>query len=201
MNTENISLNDVLESYAFATPDGNDLAVLEQWMTRYPQFSQDLMNFAAERDLLQFDEIEQISPAEEARHLELSRQTLQNFLVSHSEKIESLTALAKKKGLKKQEFAKRLGLTVSLVQYLEKRRLKFVSIPEKIIEKTAEILQLAEEKIAEYLKQPPVSATDANFKNQTRPSEIEQKSFAEAVREDQSLSAEEKQKLLSLIND
>ena len=73
-----------------------------------------------------------------------------------------------------------------------------LSIPKAVIKKIADALETSEELVAGYLNRPPVSAVNASFKAQERPEEMKPKSFADAVREDQTLSSEEKQKLLEL---
>ncbi len=82
--------------------------------------------------------------------------------------------------------------------YLEKKRLRFSSIPKAIIARLANVLEVSETVIANYLNQLPDLATNASFKSQTRPEELEQKDFADAVRQDQSLSRAQKAELLKL---
>ena len=112
--------------------------------------------------------------------------------------LQSLVETAKAKGLSRAKFASALGLSTSLVIYLEKRRLEFATIPKTIVAKIAQILETAEEKVSDYLNQSPDFAGNASFKTETRAEVQPPKSFAEAVREDQQLSAEEKGKLLEL---
>jgi hypothetical protein len=112
--------------------------------------------------------------------------------------LQSLTDAAKAKGMNRSKFAAALGLSVSLVQYLEKRRLDYASIPKTIVSKVAEVLETGEELVKDYLNQPPGLVTNASFKATERPEDLQPKSFAEAVREDQQLSNEEKRKLLGL---
>jgi hypothetical protein len=200
--TKRASLEDVLESYAIETRgENNNFVALRQWMEKYPEYAQELMDFAAERSLIGASQSE-ISEQEVVRHLERSRQTLENFLANRSQKtensIESLTAAAQSIGMNKMKFASAIKLSLSLVMYLEKRRLQFATIPSQVIKRLAETLQTTEERIASYLDQQPDFAFNANFKAQERPEAAEQKDFAQAVREDQSLTKEQKEELLRL---
>jgi transcriptional regulator with XRE-family HTH domain len=194
------TLTEILEGYAFETPAGNDQKILQKWMERYPFFAEDLMDFAAARAVAKFSPEPEISAEEEARYREKALRNLRAFLgkSTHQSALESLTDKAKEKGMNRAKFAAALGLSVSLVQYLEKRRLDFASIPKAVIKKIADALETSEELVAGYLNRPPVSAVNASFKAQERPEEMKPKSFADAVREDQTLSSEEKQKLLEL---
>ena len=196
------NLQDVLEEYAISEPAENNLATLRQMIEKYPQFAAQLQDFAAARALIKYAPEEELNADEEARHRAIGPNNLRAVLsgkaVHAPTSLESLTDAAKTKGLNRSKFAAALGLSVSLVQYLEKRRLEFASIPRTVIVKVAEVLETGEELVANYLRLPPNLMRNASFKTNERPEEMQPKSFAEAVREDQALSGEEKRKLLDL---
>ncbi len=196
MNETN--LTDVLEEYALAAPHGFDAQILRQMTEAYPQFADELKDFAAARAVLKYAPEAEISAAVEARFQQIGMETLRTILSENAASLESLTDAAKAKGLNRTKFAAALGLSVSLVQYLEKRRLDFATIPKTVIAKVAEVLDSSETIIANYLNQSAVSPSNASFKAAERPEELKPKSFAEAVREDQQLSNEEKQRLLEM---
>ncbi len=195
------NLVDVLEEYAMAAPEGNDGQVLRSIIEKYPQFGAELEDFAAARAIVRYAPDPEFSATEEARYQEIGLNNLRKVLsgkATQQPALQSLTDTAKAKGLNRSKFAAALGLSVSLVQYIEKRRLDFASIPKAIVAKIAEVLDTGEELVANYLKLPPNLATNASFKVSGRPEEMQSKSFDEAVREDQTLSGEEKRKLLEL---
>jgi transcriptional regulator with XRE-family HTH domain len=195
------NLQDVLEEYAIKAGSENDPQILRRMIAKYPQYSAELKDFAAARAVLRFAPEEELSTEEEARFAKIGLQNLRAVLSKKeisTDVLQSLTDAAKEKGLNKKSFAAALGLSVSLVQYLEKRRLDFASIPKNLIAKVAQTLETGEEIVSAYLNQPPDFATQASFKTTTRAEEMPPKNFAEAVREDQTLSAEEKLKLLKL---
>lgn len=197
-------LEEVLEEYAAATPTGNDLKILRTLTDKYPQYRDELADFAAARAVVKYAPDEDLSTEEEKRFSETGLTNLRLVLGSlnaggaSQDALDSLTDAAKAKGLNKRGFAAALGLSVSLVQYLEKRRLAFASIPRAIIAKVAEVLEAGEEAVAAYLNQSPDIATQTSFKATERAEEMPPKDFAEAVREDQMLSPDEKRKLLEL---
>lgn len=198
-------LQDILEEYAIRTQGGNDMQVLRQMIDTYPQYAGELEDFAAARAVIRFAPDEELAPEEEARFAELGMQNLRMVLgekgssaVEIDTALHSLTDMAKAKGMNKKSFAAALGLSVSLVQYLEKRRLAFASIPGAIIAKVAQVLEAGEEAVVAYLNQPPDITAQASFKATERAEEMPPKDFAEAVREDQMLSPDEKRKLLEL---
>jgi transcriptional regulator with XRE-family HTH domain len=198
-------LQEILEEYALRTEGGNDMRLLRQMIDSYPQYAEELEDFAAARAVIRFAPDEEFAPEEEARFAELGMQNLRMFLgekgsnaVASDAALQSLTDRAKAKGMNKKSFAAALGLSVSMVQYLEKRRLAFASIPQAIIAKVGEVLEAGEEAVAAYLNQSPDTAAQASFKATERAEEMPPKDFAEAVREDQMLSPDEKRKLLEL---
>ncbi len=196
MNETN--LTDVLEEYALAAPHGFDQQILQRMTEEYPQFADDLNDFAAARAVIKYAPEAKISIEDEARYRQIGMETLRSILIENAESLESLTDAAKAKGLNRTKFAAALGLSVSLVQYLEKRRLDFATIPKNVIAKIAEVLETGETIIANYLNQSAVSPINASFKAAERPEMLQPKSFMEAVKEDQTLSVQEKQKLLEM---
>jgi transcriptional regulator with XRE-family HTH domain len=200
--TKETNLQAVLEEYALAAGDNNNLQILKQMSEKYPEYAEDLQDFAAARAVIKYAPEPELSASEEARYSEIGLQNLRTVLselnsAPHTA-LESLTDAAKGKGMNRSKFAAALGLSVSLVQYLEKRRLEFSSIPTAVIAKVAEVLETGEELVANYLSQSPISAANASYKAESRPEELAPKSFTEAVREDQQLSEVEKQKLLEM---
>ncbi len=195
-------LGEILEGYAAATPDGNDSAILRDWIRRHPEFADDLADFAASRTVILYCVDVEPTPEEEERARERAGQRLAAALseMRRPIPIESLTGLAERKGMNKKAFADAAGLSLSLVIYLEKRRLAFESIPRALIGRLASIVSVAEESVAAYLRQGPELAPAANYKAARMPGEVVQKSFADAVREDQILSPEQKSGLLKLAN-
>lgn len=195
-----MNLEEVLEEYAAVTPAGNDLEVLRGFTGKYPQFVDELADFAAARAVVKYAPEEELTAEEEERLQESGLNNLRSVLskLNSANPLQSLVETAKTKGLSRAKFAAALGLSTSLIIYLEKRRLIFATIPQKIITKLAQILETGEEKVSDFLKQVPQFAENASFKTETRAEIQPPKNFADAVREDQQLSAEDKRKLLEL---
>lgn len=193
-------LEEVLEEYATATPVGNDLKILQNFSEKYPQFSHELADFAAARAVVKHAPEEELSTEEEEHFQESGLKNLRAMLgsLNSSTTLQSLVETAKTKGLNRAKFAAALGLSTSLVIYLEKRRLAFATIPKTIVAKIAGVLEVTEEKVSAFLNQSSEYAADMSFKTETRAEELPPKNFAEAVREDQQLTAEQKRKLLEL---
>ena len=195
MNT----LQDIFEAYSLQTPDGNDFDILQKYIEKYPNFENELLEFAKERSLLKFDLETELLPEEKNRFAEISRHNFEKFWAkqnSQTQPIESLIAIAKSLGMKKQEFAKRIGVNGNQLFNLEVRKFILSTIPQNLIETVAETLQTTKETIENFLKLTPSVA--ANYKSQERPDEIKQISFAQAIKEDETLTTEDKERLLNL---
>lgn len=193
-------LEEILEAYIAATPAGNDLKILQNFSEKYPQFSDELADFAAARAVVKHAPEEELSTEEEERFQESGLQNLRAILgsLNSSTTLQSLVETAKTKGLNRAKFAAALGLSTSLVIYLEKRRLAFATIPKTIVAKIAGVLEVTEDMVSAFLNQSSEYAADMSFKTETRAEELPPKNFAEAVSEDQQLTAEQKRKLLEL---
>lgn len=192
-------LQDIFEAYSLASPDRNDFDILQKYIEKYPEFERELLDFAKERALLKFDLETEILPENKNRFSEISRRNFEKFWAAKQtqvQSIESLTATAKMLGMKKAEFARKIGLNPQQLFNLEVRQYIFSTIPQTLIETVAEVLQTAHETVENFLNQSPSVA--ANYKSETRPAEIRQISFSEAIKTDETLSAEEKERLLNL---
>lgn len=200
-----VSLEDVLEGYAVATPDPSDLAALRSWIARYPQYASELMEFAGNRSLFQFLPEPEVSSAEEERFISeglafakrLAAQSTR-AAVDESAPVSSIVKAGQQLGLKVIQLAADTGLSVGLVMMLEQRLITFASIPQAVVGRVATALRRSEESVAAYLRQPASMAPNASYKSQSQPKLTSQQEFADAVRDDRVLSAEQKAELLAL---
>lgn len=197
MSTE-ADLQRVLESYAAETPDGNDNAILEKWMAKFPQYASDLMEFAAERSHMSILSGSDLAPDQVRGFVEKGRKKFSSLLEdakAGSSKVSSLIRTAEERGMDKTAFARAVGLSISLLIYLEKRRVLAATVPEKVVAAIAEAIGASSKAVRAYLELPR-SAAGLNFKAVDRPAEVGQKDFAEAVRQDGTLSEDQKRSLL-----
>lgn len=192
-------LDKIFAEYEKATETGESSSILQTFVSKYPQYEQELINFASMRFLVNNTPDEPMSLTENEQVSVLTNKILDKIHSNQTEQIQSIESLitaAKNLGMKKIEFAKRIGLNPSQLFNLEIRRYVFSTIPNSLIETVAETLQTTRETIQSFLQLSPSVA--ANHKSQDRPDEVEQISFAQAIKEDETLSAVEKERLLNL---
>lgn len=108
-----------------------------------------------------------------------------------------LTA-AKEQGLSSRQLAKLTGLSVVLITMFDRGMINTKRLPSVIVARIARAINSSAERVLEYLQLGPRFAVDANYKAEDSPGLEDPQDFFEAVRDDPTLSDEERQQLLAL---
>lgn len=199
------TLDDVLNEFV-AGHERPTAEALEAWVRRYPQFRNELIEFAAAwAEQMVLPAAPELSTDEEERIVDRAMSHALNISFSRDEQVQShqpnenaiksLTAEAKKAGLSAPEFAKACGLDLVLIAKLNTRQIRPNTIPPKLISHVARLLGRTIEAVTEYLGQPPQPLADRSFLALEKPKSAGQESFADAVRAS-SLSEAEKARWL-----
>lgn len=198
------TLNDVLNEFvaAYEKPTAE---ALESWAVRYPQFRNELVDFAASwAAQLVLPPAQELSAEEEKLLVDRAMSHVQNVAYKRSEtgaaqtedrSINSLTVEAKREGMNAQEFAKACGLDLALVTKLNNRQIRPQSIPARLVSHIARLLSATVDAVSAYLTAPPQALAGRSFLARGKPQSAEQQSFADAVRAS-SLSEPEKARWL-----
>lgn len=112
--------------------------------------------------------------------------------------VRGLIAEAKARGLSGWKLADTAQLSIALVTKLDRRLIRYASIPRQVIEDIAGALQCGAQRVAAYLQGRPLLPNNAYFKADETPSVPEQQDFFDEVLEDDSLSEERRQRLLAM---
>jgi transcriptional regulator with XRE-family HTH domain len=99
---------------------------------------------------------------------------------------------AEARGLTIQGLAEATRMTVSLLVKLDRRLIRFASIPRQAIERIAAELGRSVETVAAYLQGDPQFASQASFRADTAPQLTNQQDFFEAVETDFQMSEDQK---------
>jgi len=186
------TLDDVLNEFV-AGHERPTAEALEAWVRRYPQFRNELIDFAAawaEQILLPAapelttDEEERIvdRAMSHALNVSFSRDEQAQSHQTNGKAIKSLTAEAKKAGLSAPEFAKACGLDLVLITKLNNRQIRPSTIPPRLISHVARLLGRTIEAVMEYLGRAPQPLAGRSFLALEKPKGAEQENFADAVR-------------------
>ena len=204
-NKEGVTLDDVLNEWV-AECEEPTAEGLELWVSRYPQYRSELVEFAAtwaEQSLLppapalEVEEEERIVDRVMSHAVNVTFDRDEGIQSKRSEEgaIKSLTAEAKNVGLGVKEFAKGCGLDIALTTKLNNRRIRPETIPSRLVSHMARLLGRTVESVMDYLGCQPQPLSGSSFLAHTKPQTAERESFADAVRRS-SLSEAEKARWL-----
>lgn len=201
-------LEDVLNGFAAELEDsGASYAVLKSWTSRYPTYSQQLAELAAGEALLRHsmpaaDEIDDerlMQVGLDAARGVLDRARAERPAVAPAQAaLPGLIIRAREVGLNIRDVAERSQLSITLVGLLDRRLVRFASIPREVVDALATALQTQVASVAQYLQQGPSFAPSASFRADEAPTLPEAQDFADAVRQDPSLDENRRAALLRL---
>ena len=190
-------LEEVLDAYLASDVDTD--AALDEWIERYPEFEQELTDFAITWNLMR-----SLPPANDANELDMDTLVLRGMSivqnVLHSQSMESaslsvvlfksLIAEGRTRGLEPRQFAEATKLGDSLLGKLDRRLILFTSIPGMLIERLSEAIESTPATVAAYLQQSPRFGAAMEHRSEQAPRLSEQQNFFDAVRTDPTISCE-----------
>lgn len=168
-------------------------AVLAEFMRRYPHAADALADFAATASIIEnAPNTESASLAEEATIVRRGMETAARLLAARHasvapEETAPLTGLRKEAeahGLTVQALASATRLTVPLLIKLDRRLIRFASIPHQAIERIGKELGRSFDAVATYLQGDSQFASQASFRADAAPQMPDQQDFFEAVETD-----------------
>ena len=205
MPMEQDRLEDILDAYV-AFGDGPS-SPLDEWIQRYPEFEQELVEFAASWSLMKWLPSARGSEEVEEETLVLwGMSVVQNLLHSQSSSsasdsvlpFESLIAEGRETGFEPRRLALAVGLGDSLLRKLDRRLIIQTTIPQELINRLARVLQCEVATIAAYLRQDPTLVAEAEHRSERAPKLMELENFFDAVRSDPTISREHAEQWFAL---
>lgn len=196
--TENtFDLDDVLDFY-LASSEEAGMDTLTEMIERFPQYEDDLREFAALRHISA--EIPDREYSEEEEQLLKARAVsiVQNLLY-HQERASEKSSEALSNLLGKiedqfpdtAEFYQQTGLSEQIIWMFDRCQVIFVTIPQKAIENTASALGISIQSVAAYL-QGGMRRRATNYKAEQAPEAPQLHEFARLVEMDDDLTDEQK---------
>lgn len=215
------ALEDILDAYsaengALSPPSH---AVLAAWTRRYPRYARELAEFSAHWSLMQWlpsspataaiDEAELVQ-----RGMRVAVEALRAAGLADPQGIQppmsapraevvqppiaSLLDEGRVRGLAISALAERAELSVPLLLKLERRLLRAATVPARVVERVAQVIERDAAAVAAYLQGAPHLAQSASYHAPQAPTLAEQEDFAEAVRRDLTLTEQQRAALLAL---
>lgn len=189
-------LQDVLDAYRAAL-DEPSKAALDDWIRRYPQYARELTDFTVGWSLSQT-----LPPRPEVLALPseaLRRRGLDALARVFGElAMTSLSDAGTARGLTVDQVAQRAGLSLVLLRMLDRRLIRFSSIPRQAIEAVASAIGRDAAAVASYLQGAPTLAPGASYYAEQKPELAEQDDFFDAVRDDPDLDEATRTRWLDL---
>jgi hypothetical protein len=198
------ALTEILDDLVASEPV-IDSQTMARWIQLYPQYENELMDFAARWSVMTHLPPDE-SPLENeqafyAGGLEVVKNILHTSrqrIATTEQPISSLLAEAATHDLTIAKLAALSELSVPIIAKFEQRLISFSSIPREAIQNVAQSLQRSFESVAAYLQSPPAFASGASYKTDTAPEMPSQQDFATAIKDDRTLSEEKKARWLDL---
>ena len=202
---ERLNLEDILDAYV-ASNDGPNYS-LDEWIQCYPEYEKELTEFAVSWTLM-----ESLPPSPDSEEVEESVLVLrgmsivQNLLHNQSQiepssssvQFESLIAEGRAHGMKPRQLAEAVRIGDSVLRKLDRRLIRYASIPQNAILELAKVIQRRAASVAAYLQMNPTLATSAEHRSEQAPVLSEPEDFFDAVRNDPTISREHAEYWLSL---
>lgn len=206
---DSFDLNDVLHQIlleAETRSEPFDRRRLEVWTTRFPNFKREIIEFFVQEILLDNLPDPTLTAAEETAFTEQSRNVLAKILTEQravraaaaysAVNIQSLQSAAAQQNLNVPQLARIVGLSRQLLISLEQRMVKPTTISQKLKIRLAAALSISIESLNAYFEQPAGFLPGASYKSAEQPQLGEQQDFAELIKKDLKLTAEQKRALL-----
>lgn len=181
----------------FASEKEFTFEVVRRWQERHPHFKREIAEAVSDWREFAFFALEteetEFPPLSETAENAM-REALTNTRSQSAAEIEDLRELAEKQGVGRESLLEKLGISETIMRKIERRSLK--EFPDFIERKLAEILDVSVESLQMFFNLPAVLPKAARYKSKNAPHTQPKQTFAEAVRNDPELTAEQKRKLL-----
>ncbi len=210
---ENITLDDVLDLYQTSSEE-RGVDTLDECIARYPQYESDLREFVAYRRIAQGIPDRDYTEEEEELLKARAVSIVQNFLYEQSQQQE-VAGDRDPAGLSEQEFTsildeidkrqatvewvvEKTGLSEGIIWTLDRRQIRYETIPLKVIERIAFALGKLVSTIKWFL-QGAVRIAPSHYKADKVPEAVRLYDFGEIVQMDPDLTGEQKEYWLSQV--
>ena len=210
---EGEALESIISEYV-ASAGAPGYGPLNEWIERYPQYARELTDFTAGWSVVEHVAVSDAELASQdvedavVRHMGIVRQVVARQRGGQAEQaataqtegvaLRGLIAEGQASGVTMRRLAEQAGLSVSLLTSLDRRLVRYASIPGEVISTIAAALGRDVKAVSLYLQGGPRFAPGASYRADKAPRVPDQQDFAQVVREDRTLSAEQKKRLLAM---
>lgn len=199
-NAKNQNARAVVEAMLMSE-DVLNASAIARWIETYPQYHREIVEaaaFSTQFDLFEAETASPVSSETIEKDWLAVKSVLDEFPTAATpfEFLSDLREAAAKIGLEREQMLKSIGVSETLMRKVDRRIL--TEIPRAVQEKLAETLRVSLESLQAFFNLPSILPQKANYKSKTAPQTQPKQTFAEAVKNDPELSADEKARLLDL---
>lgn len=197
-------LEDVFDALV-ASEESPEPTVLARWVREYPQFERELVDFITSWVLMNSAVSLDPDHAPEAEAEEKDdafvlhgMSIVQNLLYEMSPRseaprpLDSLLSTARAAGMSLKAVARATHLGDAVVRKLDRRLIRFASIPQDALSAVADALRCPVDALSQYLQQPPTFAAGSHYRADRAPQLAEPEDFIAAVQRDPTISTEDR---------
>jgi transcriptional regulator with XRE-family HTH domain len=200
---QHISLEDVIDAYVASSADSGE-DTLATWVESYPQYASELRDFAAHYKLFKHLPERAYTAEEEELINTRAASVVQNLLyrrragvASADDDVTGLINEAEMQNLSLEQFAEATGLSAPIIAMLDRRQVRYESIPRKVIDNIAQAIRRAASGVASYL-QGEMRLQPAHYRADEAPRAVRLQEFSALVAIDPELSASQRKQWLEL---
>jgi transcriptional regulator with XRE-family HTH domain len=197
-------LDDILQWFV-ASVDRPDWASIQKWMARYPNYAHEIGDFAAAWILSnELPENPETAAAPLEHWTAIGRRAFERAVAEEragyaaSAPLTNLLDAAKQQGLNPAQLAAETGLSRTLLMKLDQRLIVASTIPARLVERIATVLNAPLSSVTAYLAQPAKLTATAQYRAEEAPTVQPQEPFATAVRVDKLLKPTERETLIAM---
>jgi hypothetical protein len=201
---QHISLEDVIDAYVVSSADSGE-DTLDTWVESYPQYANELRDFAAHYKLFRRLPERAYTAEEEELINTRAASVVQNLLyrrragvATSNEEVTGLINEAEMQNLSLEQFAEATGLSASIIAMLDRCQVRYESIPRKVIDNIAQVIRKAASGVATYL-QGEMRLQPAHYRADEAPRAARLQEFSALVAIDPELSAAQRKQWLELV--
>jgi len=193
------NLEEVLDDIV-ASGESPERAGTHRWVDEYPEYAAQIMEFLASWTIMRAASAPHpaVRPSEATQTLR-GMSIVQNLMHEHVRSLDAdaspLRALAKRAqalGMDSRALAGALDLGEVVLRKLDRRLIRFATIPRLITVRLAEVLQTTEAAVVTYFQLPPTLSTEGRFHSSKAPSIPKSESFSDAVRTDNTMTDQQR---------
>jgi hypothetical protein len=200
---EQINLEDVVSAYMGSSVDSGE-DTLSEWIERYPQYESGLREAAAYWGLLKRLPPREYTTEEEELLVSRASSVVQNILFQQQEgasiSVEAPSSLideSERQHMSLEEFAEGTEMSESMIMVLDRRQVRYDTIPRRAIESFAHALGMLFAAVNSYF-QGETQPAPAHYHSDQPPKAAEKYDFSYIVEIDPDLSDEQKEDWLAL---